>query len=149
MKGGGGGVVLLCHAYRSLSPTAPGDPPSDHALIKKKNLGSLQPRIDFFLLFFRRRFPDGGSGDISLIQLTVWRFEFHSGIPSRGHTRQPGTLASRATAAQEKLLLVAPKSPVQLDSPAALWTLYAGDQTQKAFLSSKNIYIKMNTYRNK
>lgn len=29
-------AVLLCHAYRSLSPTAPGDLPSDHKLIRKK-----------------------------------------------------------------------------------------------------------------
>lgn len=137
-------MFLLCHAYRSLSPTAPGDPPSDHELIKKKKiLGSLRPRIDFFfLLLFRRRFPDGGSGDIFLIQLTVWRFEFHSGVPSRGHARQPGTLVSRAAAAQEKLLLVAPKSPtVQLDSPAALWTLYAGGSDAESVPIPPKIYI--------
>lgn len=121
MKEDGGrwwGVVLLCHAYRSLSPTAPGDPTSDHELIKKKILVRSSQRLIF-------RFPDGGSGDIFLIQLTVCCFELYGGIPSRGHTRQPGTLVSRATAAQEKILLVAPKGAIQLDSPAAFRTLYA------------------------
>lgn len=50
-EGGRWGVVLLCHAYRSLSPTAPGDPPSDHELIKKKFLVRSSRGLIFFFFF--------------------------------------------------------------------------------------------------
>lgn len=49
------GAVLLCHAYRSLSPTAPGDPPSDHKLIRKKKEKKswfAPAEIDFFFFYF-------------------------------------------------------------------------------------------------